>query len=43
LFETLIQIEANTQFLLPDCDVDVAYSHPHAQMAFIDDEGEKQI
>jgi len=29
LFEALTQIEANTQLLLPDCDAEVAESHPH--------------
>jgi len=42
LFKALIQIEANTQLLL-DCDADVTDSHPHAQIAFVDGEGEKQI
>jgi len=41
LFEALIQIEANTQLLLADCDADVANSNPHAQIAFVSGEGEK--
>jgi len=43
LFKTLIQIEANTQLLLPNCDADVADSHPLAQITFVDGEGEKEI
>jgi len=43
LFEAFIQVEANTQLLFPDCDADVTDSHPHAQIAFVDGEGEKRI
>jgi len=41
LFEGLIQIETNTQLLLPNCDADVADSHLHTHITFIDGEDEK--
>jgi len=43
LFKALIQIEANTQFLLPDLWCECCRLSPHAQITFVDDEGEKQI